>query len=65
MGKCPECKTEDMIAIGIEKFEVEKIDFKTQHNWQSVGNKNYLIYVVFYCKKCDVVVLSEPNKIFG
>ncbi len=60
MGKCPECQTEDMVAIGTEKFS-EKEE-STNFTVDGVGWK---IYTVFYCKKCNVLVLREPKKVYG
>jgi len=62
MVKCVECQ-KDMIIIGTEKFKCN--DYKDRKNWQVMENQMYLIFTVWYCKSCDIVMLREPKYICG
>ena len=61
MGKCPECQKEEMVVIGTEKFSPHEVG---QANF-SVSGIAYDILVAHYCKKCNVIFLREPKKVYG
>lgn len=59
MSKCPECQEQEMEVIGTEKFGTG------EPNNFAVKGIGYTIMTVNYCKKCNVMVLREPKKIYG
>ena len=63
MGICPECQKEQMVIIGTEKFHIDSVYRKT--NWQNTDTQKYMIYTVWYCHKCNVMILREPKSVFG
>ena len=66
---CPECQKEEMVAIGTQKFEWEGRLDGSSNWWTQMVSKEYdktwKLYVVTYCKKCNVIHLQEPKMIFG
>ena len=61
---CPECqKVISFSLIGNEKFEIEK--HNKQKNTIEVDLKKYKIFTVWYCYDCNIIVLREPEKVFG
>lgn len=61
MVKCHNCQ-ENMKVIGTEKFR-EKDENVNNHNWKWFSG--YMIYVVHYCEKCNIIALLEPKQVYG
>jgi len=61
MGICPKCQKKEMIVIGIEKFSPHNAG---EANF-TVSGISYDILVAHYCKKCNVVFLRKPKKVYG
>lgn len=61
IGICPECHEEQMVIIGTEKF---MCDVNEKTNWK-IDNQKYMIYVVWYCHNCTILLLREPKLVFG
>jgi hypothetical protein len=60
MAICPECQKENMTVIGTEKFNCTE----NESNF-SVAGYSSKIFITNYCKKCNIMVFREPDKVYG
>lgn len=65
MGICPNCQKEQMIVIGTDKHIGKRTINDERKNWFFHGDTCYFYYTVWYCNTCNVIMLREPDLIYG